>query len=250
MTLKLHQHIATHKNIHTRTENRLTEIHKTAQRGDLFTGFIRTYQSREEGGDQFDTERKLVQQTVQQVVRGFTEAVTEVVDAEATKNNANRYACADLVVGGQVVAAKVPVTTLIFLENKVTDFRTFVRGLPTLDPAISWQPGRDSNTGFYVSEPVRSHKTKKVPKSMVLLEPTKEHPGKAELITEDVVIGYWTATQFSGAIPQAVKAQLEANCNAMLDAIKAAREEANQVDVERSAIAGALFDFITKPINQ
>ena len=91
----------------------------------------------------------------------------------------------------------MPVTYLLFLEKQLADLHTFVKKLPVLDAAESW--ALDASTDCWATEPVQTLRTKKVPRNHVKAEATEKHPAQVEVYYEDVRIGYWTQTKFSGA---------------------------------------------------
>ena len=61
---------------------------------------------------------------------------------------------------------------------------------------------------------------------------------------EDVQVGTWSTVRFSGAMPAARQRELLARVNALQDAVKIAREEANGLDVTDRHVGGALFDYL------
>ena len=168
-------------------------------------------------------------------------ALTEEMDIVATQDAANRSACADIVVDGKVVLERVAVTTLLFLEKQLVDLNTFVESFPTLDPAQKWEHSDEANCFASTSETTR---TKKVPKNHVKYEATKEHPAQVELFHEDLVVGYWRKTDFSGAIPQQRKQAMLSRIRQLQDAVKCAREEANTQEVKDVKIANSLLGFV------
>src|SRR5947209_3792462 len=91
----------------------------------------------------------------------------------------------------------------------------------------TYQPEFDS----HVSKPARTNRTKKVPKNHVKYEATKEHPAQVEMYMEDVWVGTWTTVKFSGAIPAAVRNAMLERLRKLLEGVKTAREEANNLEV-------------------
>jgi hypothetical protein len=83
-----------------------------------------------------------------------------------------------------------------------------------------------------------------VPKNHVKYEATKEHPAQVEMYMEDVWVGTWTTTKFSGAIPAAVRNAMLERMRKLLDAVKTAREEANNLEVRPVKVGAALLGYI------
>jgi hypothetical protein len=61
---------------------------------------------------------------------------------------------------------------------------------------------------------------------------------------EDVWVGTWTTTKFSGAIPARTRNDLLERVRKLLDAVKAAREEANGLEVKPQKVGAALLGYI------
>jgi len=61
---------------------------------------------------------------------------------------------------------------------------------------------------------------------------------------EDVWVGTWTITKFSGAIPAATKNTMLDRVRKLLDAVKAAREEANGLDVHPQKVGATLLTYV------
>ena len=137
-------------------------------------------------------------------------------------------ATAPLRVEGLELAAEVPVTFLLFLEKQLTDLRTFVDKLPVLDGNETWYD--DPNTGLYRTDAVQTHRTKKVQKPLVLYPATPEHPAQTQLVTEDIVAGYWNTVKHSGAIQAPRKVVMAERVEKLLRAVKEAREAANGIE--------------------
>jgi hypothetical protein len=165
-----------------------------------------------------------------------------MLDVVATQDWANCQARADVVVDGRKLLQGVPVTHLLFLEKQLVDLRTFVEALPVLDAAEDWEykPEVDS----YVSRPARTNRTRKVPKNHVKYEATKEHPAQVEVYMEDVWVGTWTTTKFSGAVPAAARNAMLERVRKLLEAVKCAREEANGLEVKPQKVGASLLGYV------
>jgi hypothetical protein len=239
---KLNQIIAVQAGKKAQAKETLTEAYHLIKKPELLTGLVRTYQPRDEGGETQPDERKLVQVKVNELITRVMRDLTDMFDVVATQDWANTQARADVVVEGRRLLEGVPVTHLLFLEKQLVDLRTFIEALPTLDAAEEWEykPEFDS----YVAKPARTNRTKKVPKNHIKYEATKEHPAQVEMYMEDVWVGSWTNVKFSGAIPAAVRNAMLERVRKLSDAVKAAREEANGMDVRNVKVAATVLGFI------
>jgi hypothetical protein len=240
---KLHELIAVEKGVKARAYGALTEHHKLIQKAELFAGMSRAYQKRDEDGEDLPSESKRMQNTVRDVLAAVKLSQTELYDLTAQKDIANCAAKAPVVADGVEILPELPVTTLLFLEKQLTDLRTFILALPALDEAETW--GFDVNSGLYKSDPVQTHRTKKTQRPIVLYDATEKHPAQTQLITDDVIVGFWTMVKQSGALPKPEKAKLAARVEKLLDAVKTARERANGITVAgKPAIGSRVFGYL------
>lgn len=239
---KLNQIIAIEKGAKNRVYAAITELHKNAQKQDLYYGFSKTYEPKEEGSERFPPESKKVLLRAEDVLTETKELFGEFWDITATKDFANQTAKADVSVNGNVLITDAPVPYLLFLEKQLTDLRTFVDKMPVLDEQDDWR--KDEATGLFKTEPTKTHRTAKVIKPIVKYEATKEHAAQTDLITQDVIVGYWNQVKQSGAITRGEKRKLADKVEAVLNAVKSAREEANSGDAPPKKVGSDLLEFI------
>jgi hypothetical protein len=204
--VKLSQHLGIEQKTRTRVHREVTELYRRTQQADLFNGFNRVYQPVDDDGDQLPPESKRVQYKVDEMLAG------------------------------------VPVGYLLFLEKQLDELHVFIRGLPTLDPSESWE--LDRGDGLYRSEPATTHKMRKVPRSHVLVPATEHHPAQAETYHEDVIVGEWTRVLRSGAVHQVRVDDLSRRVIQLRDAVIAARQAANAVDVDDKKVGTAIFEYV------
>lgn len=242
--LRLSQVIAVEKQVKTRVNTEGSELHKSNQKPDLFNGMSRAYEKKDEEGEDLPGEQKLVQQRASENLDLWSKLWTELLDVVATKDWGNCGARADLVVDGEKVVEDVPVTYLIWLEKQLDDFRSFVDKLPVLDPSKSWK--HEASSGLYVTDAIRTARHKKVARVLLKVEASEHHPAQAEVIHDDVLVGYWSNISTSGALPESRRRQLLERTDAMRKALKQAREEANSVKVEEITVGSKLVNWILK----
>jgi hypothetical protein len=239
---KLNQIIAVEKGIKSKSFQDLTEAHHAVQKAALLSGISRTYQPKDEEGEQLPPESTKVQIRAEDVLRQMGKTLTRLFDATASKDATNCVAKADVTVDGSVLLSDVPVTYLLFLEKQLTDLHTFVKKLPVLDAADSWTFNESADS--YSTEPVRTIRTKKVPRNHVKAEATEKHPAQVEVYFEDIAIGYWTTVKFSGALPAKRIADLLDRVEKLQQAVKFAREEANNTDVVDRKVGDKVFGYL------
>lgn len=241
-TPKLNQVIAIEKGVKSRANATASELYKLVQKPALFNGLTKQYKSKDENGETYPDERQRVQETVADALRRFKQAKAELLDVTAQKDYANQTATANVVVDGQVILENAPVPYLLFLEKELTDLRTFISALPVLDEAENWTA--DANSGLFRTDVTVRNSTKKVQKPLVLYPATDKHPAQTQLITEDVTVGVWEQTKFSGAIPKPEKEGLLEKVEKVLAAVKYAREAANQAEAPRVKAGENILGFI------
>jgi hypothetical protein len=243
MAAKLNQIIAIEKGIKAKTYSELSELNKVVQKPDLFNGFSKTYQSKDEDGDKLPPEKKRVQFVVDDVLRSVERSMTDLITVTARKDWTNCVAKGDVVVDGASIFSQAPVSFLLFMEKQLTDLRTFVGNLPVLADDENWT--KDENSGLFKTEVTQTHRTKKVAKPIVLYPATPEHPAQTQMTAEDVIEGFWSQVKQSGAMQKPKKQKLAEKIDKLLRATKEAREAANvQDEVGVASIGTAVFTYL------
>lgn len=239
---RLNQLVCIEKDVKSTASKAMNNFYHAIQRTNALAGLVRTYRKVDEDGEDFPDEKTLVQIDVESYLHDLTKTQIRVMDVTLSKDTTNCTAKADVVVDGITILSNVPLTYLLFLEKRLVDWHAVVLKLPVLDPAQNWT--RSENANAWVADPVQTTKTKKIPKILTLFAPTKEHPGQAKEYGEDVVTGYWTKQEFSGALPAVRIAELLERIEKLRSAVKFAREEANMTEVIDAKAGQAFFDFI------
>lgn len=239
---RLNQIIAVEKGVKSQSLRELTDAHQLLQKNAMMAGISRTYRPKDEDGEQYPPEATRVQVKAQDVIKTTTETLTKLFDITATKDWANGSAVADIVVDGKVLLAQVPVTYLLFLEKQLVDLHTFIKKLPVLDASETWV--YDPSTDSWATEPVQTSKTKKIPRNHVKSEATEHHPAQVEVYYEDVVVGYWRTVKYSGALPAQWINELLERVTRLQEAVKFAREEANNLEVTDQKVGEKIFGYL------
>ncbi|TDD63877.1 hypothetical protein E1293_42300 [Actinomadura darangshiensis] len=239
---KLNQIIAVEKGVKSRAQRELADVLRVLQKPALLSGISRVYRAKDEEGETLPPESTKVQVKSEDALRDVARSLTRLFDVVATKDWANGEARADIVVDGQTILARVPVTYLLFLEKQLTDLNALIEKLPVLDAAEAWS--YDESQDVWRTDPVETSRTKKVPRAHVLYEATDKHPAQVETFTEDVIVGTWTKVAFSGALPARRVNELRDRVDRLQAAVRYAREEANAAEVDDRQAGDAVFAYL------
>lgn len=240
--VQLHQILALEKGTRVRAAGEFRTAQFQVNRPELLSGITRTYQPKDEEGEQLPPESKLVQVRTAEVLKDIEASFTRLLDITLTKDATNITATASIVVGTAVIAENVPVTFLLVLEKQLGELLSFFKSLPVLDPGERWT--YDGGIDAWTTEGVQSARSKKIPRNHVKAEATERHPAQVEVYYEDVAVGHWTTVKHSGALSQSVLRELVERTTDLLNGVKAAREQANTATVIDRRIGAALFGYM------
>lgn len=240
--LKLNQSIALLKTAKSTGEGALTRAYQSLQKAPLLAGVSKTYQPRLEDGETLPSEGTKLQLRVPEILAGAVGPLSRLIDLTATVDTGNQTAKADVVVDDVVVLEGVPVSTLLFLEKKLASFAEVIAKVPTLDPSEDWT--WDENSLAYRTAPSVKARTKKVLRNHVKAEATDKHPAQVETYGEDVIVGDWSTTLFSGAVSEADRRELASKVAKLQAAVKIAREQANMTVVPDVKFGRQIFEYL------
>lgn len=239
---KLNQILAIEKGIKDRVHKNAAELYHAAQKPTLFNGFTKEYRKINDQSEDYPTQRQRVQLIAEEALKVDIAGQKELIDITASKDFANQRAKADIIVDGNVIVKDAPATLILWLEKRVEDIRTFVQHLPTLDEGEDWTS--DVNSGLFRSGQITTHRTQKVAEPIVLYPATDKHPAQTQLITKDVLVGFWDETKLSGALPKLRKVAILDRVEKLYRAVKVAREAANLQEAPKQDVGSALLDFL------
>lgn len=239
---KLNQILAIEKGVKRDVYAKVTELYQKIQKGVLLSGISRTYRPKDEDGDQLPPESTKLQLNAENVLREVFAATERLFDVTFAKDATNTRALADIVVDGEVLVPNVPVPYLLFLEKQLTDLRALISKLPVLDQAENWT--YDPNVGAYATAATETTRTKKIPRNHVKAAATDKHPAQVEVFYEDVIVGFWKTVKFSGALPATRVNELLSRVDKLAEAVKFAREQANNTDVVEVPVGRPLLGYI------
>lgn len=244
-TLKLNQIVSIVKGVKTSADRSITDLYHTIQKPDLMVGLHREYVPDNDDApesERYPEETKPVINKSPDLLADFTKYFTRLFDVVLTQDTGNLSATGTITVDGGDLATDVPVPTLLFIEKNLSDLLVNLRKWPTTDSGTNWT--WDVAQGLWRSTPVETVKTKKLPRSFTKYEATEKHAAQTEFYWEDAPTGRWRATKLSGALSPARRTQLIEKTEALLQAVKFAREQANELEIEDQKIGGALFEFL------
>jgi hypothetical protein len=217
---------------------------------DLWDGFTRVYEPLEETDlppgvvpEQYPSENKIVQNRVHEHLARLRPLLVRYVDTETSMSASNAPATGDVRLNGEVIAAGVPATALLFWHNRLAELFTQIERLPVLEAKSSWD--WDANRNCYVTPPVQTRAVKPQTRAVPAFQPTEHQPGQYIAVQEEMRTGTWTRTGFSGSMPLEQKQQMLARIREAQIAVKAAQVEANSANQAiRMDIFGPVADYI------
>ena len=240
---KLCQLVAVERGIKTRNYNELTTLNKAVEKPLLFNGFHKRYKANDDKGEVLPEENQKVQFNAKEILNTVSRLMTESITMEARKDWTNCEAVANVSIDGTVLIKDAPISFLLYLEKQLDDVKTIASNIPLLDPAEDWT--LDANSSLWKSKETQTHRTKKEQRPIVLIQPTPEHPGQAQLINEDILVGHWHLQKMSGALSKPEKTNLLNRIDRMIDAVKEATQTANMTEEVQAPDAGAaIFQYI------
>jgi len=239
---KLNALVALSVGLKGRTQTEITQLHRKMSHVPGMTGLSRVYRSRDEEGEQLPSETKIVQNRASELLTEALETWKDCWEVVLTQDIANTKACADIIVHEVVLVADVPITTMLWLTKQLDDLHTFVENIPVLDPSQKWEFSKGQNC--YATEPNETIRSKKVPCNHVLVAATDKHPAQVQVYQEDVTVGYWSKTDYSGHMTPGIKADLLHRVELVQDAVKEAKEVANGIEVAKQERLNDLFKFL------
>ena len=240
---KLHELIAVETDLKSEAVRLCTEVAELFTKATgKFVGQIRRYQPLAEDGEHLPDEVTELATTVNDQLQSLWVAYGRWIDATVQKEVTNMGTSAFVVVSGEVILKDLPATALLNLESKLATLRGVYVSIPTNDTTERWE--WDSQQGVYVSVPKESRRTKKVPKSLVGYEATKEHPAQIQYYTEDVPEGTWTTFKRSGMLSPSQKRVILERLDELIRAVKTARQRANDTEASKVQVAQVIQDFL------
>jgi hypothetical protein len=239
---KLHELLSIEPDLRTEALKISGEVRETIADSSRVHGMIRTFHPIVDDEDPMPDERVEMLTTVSDELDRFNTAMGKFIDSAVSKEMTNTVASAELQLAGEIY--KLPATALLNLENRLGEIRKVYAAIPTLDPAEVWN--YDEDLEVYVADKRMAYKTRKVPKTHVSVEATKEHPAQVEIYHEDIRVGERETVVHSGALTLSRKRVLLGRIDQLMKDVKQARQRANDIEVDEVKIAGTIFDVINR----
>lgn len=245
----LHALLAVEPELKGEFDKILTEAKKTFKdKSGHFDAHHRMLKMRDEARSQEEAgfeEHKAMVTTVPKKLEYTGHSFKAYLDAILQKESTNQKACADLVLDGEMMLKDAPATFLLALENKLKFYRALCDDIPTWAPGIDWVADNAAGEGVYKAlHPETSLKTEQIIKPQVLYPATKEHPAQVDKISEQVPVGLFTRTRWTGTISPAQKSKLLGAVDNMIREVKQARMKANETPIVEGKIGEKLFNKI------
>lgn len=239
---KLNQLLAVEKNVKAHAHETITLAHQQLQKQPLLSGIQRSYTPIDDEGETLPSESAKVQLRTGDAVADVLDAISAYIDIVASKDTTNTTAFGQLTLPGGLAVHQLPVSTLLFLEKQLVDLHTFIKKIPVLDPSEDWE--WSDQALCWVTTPVSTVRSKKIPRNHVIAEATDRHPAQVQVWQEDVKVGTWKTVKYSGAIPASQVRDMLNRLAMVTKVVKEAREAANMTAVTDVSIGDAMLNFI------
>ena len=239
---KLYRHLGLESEKKTLAIKMMAETLRVFKGADLFYGRFKKYTPLAENGEPLPEERKELVTTVNERLAWNAKSVIEMIDNMAVKDKANQEAVSTIKIGNAEIR-DLPATFLLAMEKKLREIRSVYDACPTLDMSVQWAKSQE-NKDKYVNGPIKTYRTAKVTKGVELSKATDKHQAQVEKVVEDVTIGTYETTTYSGALHPEQKARYLARIDQLIEIFKSARMEANSVEIKKVEVGKAIFDFI------
>lgn len=246
MARKLHEVLGAQTQVTQQADKTRTDLVATFEKKrHLFAEKLVTFKSNEANVPDVVETQSSLQSTVRKELAWIAPILTRAIDSEATIDEGNTVARADVTLDdGTVLFTSLPATQLMQLAKRMNEIHALVVAIPTLDPAAGFVSDPNRGEGIFVAREVTKGRTKKVQQPIVLIPPTEHHPGQAQMIVNDIEIGKIHEQEWSGLITPATKSAMLDRVEEVRRAVKTARARANDVKVEDAKIGQVLLNFI------
>ena len=248
---KLHELLAAKKDIKNKANKLINETRETfSKRHDHFAGMVKRYEAFNEElkfEEEHLSESKELVTTVTAKLEYFLKHMKDAINIDFQNDLTNRNAKADIIVEGTLVVADVPAVTLLALEEHLVNIRNVLDAIPTLEPGIKWEPASEIGEHVYktANDDVKI-RTKKTTIYKEVAKATDKHPAQVVPEVQDVPIGKYIETKYSGRISPAEKAKLMDRLEKLTVSVKKARSRANEETLADGELASKLFDYLLK----
>jgi hypothetical protein len=249
---KMHELLAVSDDLKGQATKTRMDLQSTfTNKPHLFRKKVVTFQPIEEGKLPSTVEQSDIQTTLKKErdwVAGF---IMKSIDSGYQIDKGNTEARADIIVeGAGIIIKDVPATFLLQLEKHLLQVRELASTVPTLDPAQGFEASSADGKGMWKAREVVKERTKKDKKVLTLAPPTDKHPAQVQVYDADVVTGNIREQEWSALTTPAIKSEILARVDELIQAVKKARSRANsmELDVTSLKVGKQLLDYVFKPL--
>ena len=245
MARTLSQVVGVEKHLRKKDNEVGSDLKKRVQAPVVVTGHVKTFVPLNDDippGQYGPEEYQEVALTVADALARAAQYAAPAMDVVATKDKTNQVANATVEYGGRTLK-DVPISHLLWLEDYLTEWRTFIVALPVLDPSRKWNED-EGHQGLHKSEPEKTNRYVQDAVPVVLYAHTDKHPAQVQLVQKQVHVGEFTKTILSGAITADRKRQLLDNADGLLAAVKDAISRANRTEAVEVSEGQTVMDLL------
>jgi hypothetical protein len=250
---KLHELLAVERGLETKHQKTIQEARTAFGQGSLFSGFHRHLKMFDGSDPTSPDEHKNMDATVHEVLQIVKEHGVRFFDAALQKERTNQEARADIVVDGKVLAADLPATFLLGLENKLKALRDLLADAPTLPEGVEY--ALDESRGAHIYKRVHPEEQPRQVKAFrhaVLVEAQfpkaglggQSLPAQIEKWEEHETVGMYVRNVWTGALSLADKTALLNRVDKLMRGVIRARHQANSIEVVKATAGEEIFDYI------
>lgn len=249
---KMHELLAVSDDLKGQATKTRSDLQSTfTNKPHLFRKKVVTFLPNEEGKQPQTVEQSDIQTTLKKELDWVAGFLTKSIDSGYQIDSGNTQAKADIVVEGAAITIKdVPATFLLQLEKHLLQVRELASTIPTLDPAQGFEESKADGKGYWKAREVVKDKTKKDKKILRLAAATDKHAEQVQVYDADVVIGTLREQEWSTLTTPAIKAEILARVDELIQAVKKARSRANsmELDVTSLKVGKQLLEYVLKPL--
>lgn len=245
MGAKLHEVLAVESTLKKTSDNLIAESIRTLNKENLFVGSQRDLTMFDADQQQMNTSDTVtLTTTVDENINYLVEPIARYWDAVLQKDKTNQNAVADIIIDGTTIAEAVPATFLLGLETKLGELRKLYDNIHTLAPGHDWQLDKDAGEGVYKAELPVTFKTEKDMDFRIVVEADEHHPAQVRELARTKNVGKYETMRWCGLLTPLEKAQRMARVDKLLQAVKKARQRANNTDLVKAQIGKDLLNYI------
>lgn len=249
---KMHELLAVSDDLKGQSTKTRTDLQSTfTNKPHLFRKKVITFQSSEEGKPSKTESQSDIQTTLKKELDWVAGFMTKAIDSGYQIDKGNTVAKADIIVEGTPINIKdVPATFLLQLEKHLLQVRELASTIPTLDPAQGFEESKVDGKGYWKAREVEKERTKKDKKVLTLAPATDKHPAQVQVYDADVVIGTLREQEWSTLTTPAIKSEILARVDNLIQAVKKARSRANsmELDITGIKVGKLLLDYVLSPL--